>query len=30
MVEGLGWYFYGGSYFEGRSGKRRGELLMNP
>jgi hypothetical protein len=30
MMEGLGWYFYGGSYFEGRSGKRRGELLLNP
>ena len=30
MLEGLGWYFYGGSYFEGRSGKRAGELLMNP
>jgi hypothetical protein len=30
MMEGLGWYFYGGSYFEGQSGKRLGELLMNP
>ena len=30
MMEGLGWYFYGGSYFDGRSGRRRGVLLMNP
>ena len=30
MMEGLGWYFYGGSYFDGQSGERRGELLMNP
>lgn len=25
-LEGLGWYFYGGSYYEGRSGRISGPL----
>lgn len=29
VLEALDWYFYGGSYFEGRSGKRSGALLLN-
>jgi hypothetical protein len=29
-LEGLSWYFYGGSYFDGRSGKASGEIFLNP
>lgn len=30
VLEGLNWYFYGGSYFYGRSGKTSGPILLNP
>lgn len=29
-LEGLAWYYYGGSYFDGRNGKRAGSILLNP
>ena len=29
-LERLAWYFYGGSYFNGRVGKTSGALLLNP
>lgn len=29
-LEGLDWYYYGGSYFGGRSGRTAGEVLLNP
>ncbi len=29
-LEGLDWYFYGGSYFDGRIGRASGEILRNP
>jgi len=29
-LESLVWYFYGGSYFGGRSGKSSGEIFLNP
>lgn len=29
-LERLRWYYYGGSYYEGRSGKASGEILLNP
>lgn len=29
-LEGLGWYYYGGSYFGGRTGKTSGPILLNP
>lgn len=28
MLEQLSWYYYGGSYFQGRSGKTAGEILL--
>lgn len=28
--ENLDWYFCGGSYFEGRTGKASGKILLNP
>jgi hypothetical protein len=30
VLEGLSWYYYGGSYFNGRSGKSSGPILLNP
>jgi hypothetical protein len=30
ILEGLSWYYYGGSYFYGRSGKSSGPILLNP
>ena len=30
ILEGLRWYYYGGSYFHGRSGKSSGPILLNP
>jgi hypothetical protein len=30
ILEGLGWYYYGGSYFHGRTGKRSGPILLYP
>jgi hypothetical protein len=27
-LEGLGWYFYGGSYYRGKSGKTSGGVLL--
>ena len=27
-LEKLSWYYYGGSYFQGRSGKTAGEILL--
>lgn len=29
-LEGLGWYFYGGSYYKGQSGRASGKLIFNP
>jgi hypothetical protein len=29
-LEGLEWYFFGGSYYRGRGGKASGPLLLNP
>jgi hypothetical protein len=29
-LENLDWYFYGGSYFEGRTGKTSGEIVLDP
>ena len=29
-LQRLNWYFYGGSYYEGRSGRTAGEILLNP
>jgi hypothetical protein len=29
-LEGLQWYFYGGSYYEGRRGRTSGEIMLNP
>jgi len=29
-LERLNWYLYGGSYYEGRSGRTSGEILLNP
>ena len=29
-LESLGWYFYGGSYYHGRSGKTSGKIYLNP
>ena len=30
ILEGLRWYYYGGSYFHGRSGKSLRPILLNP
>jgi hypothetical protein len=30
ILEGLPWYFYGGSYFDGRVGKSSGPIHLNP
>ncbi len=30
ILEGLDWYYYGGSYFSGRSGKAAGVILLSP
>jgi len=30
ILESLGWYIYGGSYFGGRSGKTSGRIFLNP
>lgn len=30
LLEGLNWYYYGGSYFHGRSGKTSGPIFLNP
>lgn len=30
ILEGLDWYYYGGSYFHGRNGKSSGSILLNP
>jgi hypothetical protein len=29
-LESLSWYFYGGSYYRGRSGKTSGRIYLNP
>ena len=29
-LEGLSWYFYGGSYYGGKSGKTSGRIYLNP
>ena len=29
-LESLDWYYYGGSYFDGRIGKASGDILLNP
>lgn len=30
VLEGLSWYFYRGSYYDGRTGKASGEIHLNP
>ncbi len=30
ILEALPWYYYGGSFFGGRSGKTSGLILLNP
>ena len=30
VLEGLSWYYYGGSYYGGRSGITSGNILLNP
>ena len=30
MLEGLGWYYYGGSYFQGRNGLSSGTITLIP
>jgi hypothetical protein len=30
VLESLGWYFYGGSYFGGRSGRASGRIYLSP
>jgi hypothetical protein len=30
ILQGLRWYFYGGSFFEGRIGKSSGPILLSP
>ncbi len=29
-LEAMPWYYYGGSYFDGRSGKASGPIYLNP
>jgi hypothetical protein len=29
-LEKLDWYFYGGSYYHGRSGRTSGRIMLNP
>ena len=29
-LEGLSWYFYGGSYYRGQNGKTSGKIYLNP
>jgi len=30
ILENLDWYYYGGSYYMGHTGKTRGKILLNP
>ena len=30
LLEGIGWYYYGGSYYGGRSGKASGGIILCP
>ena len=30
VLEGLGWYIYGGSYYEGKRGRASGRIFLNP
>jgi hypothetical protein len=30
ILEGLSWYFYGGSYYGGKSGRTSGRIWLNP
>lgn len=30
MLESLSWYFYGGSYYGGKSGRTSGRISLNP
>jgi len=30
VLEGLGWYYYGGSYFQGRNGRTSGTVMLSP
>jgi hypothetical protein len=30
MLEGLGWYYYGGSYYQGRDGRSSGTITLIP
>jgi hypothetical protein len=29
-LEGLSWYYYGGSYFGGKTGRTAGRIILNP
>jgi hypothetical protein len=29
-LERLGWYYYGGSYYQGRNGRTSGNIILNP
>jgi hypothetical protein len=29
MLENLDWYYYGGSYYEGRSGRTSGKIVLS-
>jgi hypothetical protein len=30
ILDDLSWYFYGGSYYGGRSGRASGRIILNP
>jgi len=30
MLESLNWYYYGGSYYEGRNGRTSGNIILSP
>ena len=30
VLEGLGWYYYGGSYFQGHNGRTSGTVMLSP
>jgi hypothetical protein len=30
VLEGLGWYYYGGSYFQGQNGRTSGTIMLSP
>ena len=30
VLEGLGWYYFGGSYFQGHNGRTSGTVMLSP